>query len=995
MAGQSDGSIIIDTELNSEGFKAGSSELKQAIKSLSGSVDRLGPSLQKALRGGEAGIASFDARVAALEDTIAQLELRLESLGSATFETDDYRNISAEIDAVVKKMDQLTARRDRMHELGVSEDSMQYRRLIYDLTELEAKYLQLAQAKAKMEADGTAYQAGSQTAEYQRLNALLVEAKEKLAALKAEAEQSGSSLKGLASDIASGVKSALAGFKGFRESARGLHKPINSLTKSLFRLGPALMMARGMMGVLRQAVSAYMAENEQLANTLSSCWSGLGNLLGPIISRVINLVATAVAYITKFLSLLGFVGASTKKAISGAGGAAEKETEKLHRQLASFDELNILQREEDTSGGGGGAADAELPDVTLPDWVQQIAEQLKAGNWAEAATILTDQLNAMVDSVDWAGVGSKIAYYLDGALTFLATAITSFNWYNLGVGLGELINSVIDGVDWKNLGIVLGGHIIALIGTLGGIFATLDWRGLGKALTDAFMGLWDAIDWAMAGKMLSDGIIGALNMLTEAIKGFNWHQIGSDIGAFLSAIDWGGIFAALGELLWTAFLGMLEGIGELIAGIGPAKIIGALLVAVGAIVAWIEAGAMLAPVIAAIGGALSSLLGTIIAAFVGWPPLLIAAIAAVVGLLILWISENFPQISEAVSTWAAETKAKISEWVSNFKTNMTEWAANVKATVTTWAADTKTKIVTWANETKQKFFDWASQVLAKIKSCFADMLTAISERVSSIKQKVTAGFESAKNSMVEKMRSAVSIIKAIDWHSIGTAICNGIKNGIEAGWTWLKNTVQSVAQRLLAAAKAALGIHSPSRLFRDQVGLNIGYGVGEGIEDSEGSIIGSVRSVAGAIADEFKSNEYSIAPIGTDFDGNLVRTLDNVSDRIANSFADLMDRMQAIANGAHFTTPKITTVVPPHVQYMASASSRYAQTDAFMEDLNSKLEVFMEDVVQSNIAGFETLAAQQREILEAILNIEIGDDVIGKAATRYSRHMNFVKGNSG
>ena len=38
MAGQADGSIIIDTELSTDGFKAGSAELPAAIKALSDEV---------------------------------------------------------------------------------------------------------------------------------------------------------------------------------------------------------------------------------------------------------------------------------------------------------------------------------------------------------------------------------------------------------------------------------------------------------------------------------------------------------------------------------------------------------------------------------------------------------------------------------------------------------------------------------------------------------------------------------------------------------------------------------------------------------------------------------------------------------------------------------------------------------------------------------------------------------------------------------------------
>ena len=46
MADHADGSIIVDTQLDSEGFKAGSSELLEAIKSLSKEMRTLGETLK-------------------------------------------------------------------------------------------------------------------------------------------------------------------------------------------------------------------------------------------------------------------------------------------------------------------------------------------------------------------------------------------------------------------------------------------------------------------------------------------------------------------------------------------------------------------------------------------------------------------------------------------------------------------------------------------------------------------------------------------------------------------------------------------------------------------------------------------------------------------------------------------------------------------------------------------------------------------------------------
>ena len=84
--------------------------------------------------------------------------------------------------------------------------------------------------------------------------------------------------------------------------------------------------------------------------------------------------------------------------------------------------------------------------------------------------------------------------------------------------------------------------------------------------------------------------------------------------------------------------------------------------------------------------------------------------------------------------------------------------------------------------------------------------------------------------------------------NIGTNIVNGIWNGISAGWDWLKEKVGSLASSLLDAAKSALGIHSPSRKFRDEVGVYMAQGIGVGFEKEMKSVS---KQIENAIPTDF------------------------------------------------------------------------------------------------------------------------------------------------
>ena len=76
MADQADGSIIIDTEINSDGFKAGSAELLAAIKALSTEVKNLGQTLKELF----SKPLTPEINTGGAEDKVAALEAKVQEL---------------------------------------------------------------------------------------------------------------------------------------------------------------------------------------------------------------------------------------------------------------------------------------------------------------------------------------------------------------------------------------------------------------------------------------------------------------------------------------------------------------------------------------------------------------------------------------------------------------------------------------------------------------------------------------------------------------------------------------------------------------------------------------------------------------------------------------------------------------------------------------------------------------------------------------------------
>ena len=115
-------------------------------------------------------------------------------------------------------------------------------------------------------------------------------------------------------------------------------------------------------------------------------------------------------------------------------------------------------------------------------------------------------------------------------------------------------------------------------------------------------------------------------------------------------------------------------------------------------------------------------------------------------------------------------------------------------------------------------------------------------------QKIAQGITSAVSNVINAIKNIINRIKSVftsgNWASIGKNLVLGIARGIANGASAVINAISNLATRALAAAKKFFGIGSPSKLFRDEVGVWIGLGVAEGIEDSEDAVVKAAKQLA-------------------------------------------------------------------------------------------------------------------------------------------------------
>lgn len=110
------------------------------------------------------------------------------------------------------------------------------------------------------------------------------------------------------------------------------------------------------------------------------------------------------------------------------------------------------------------------------------------------------------------------------------------------------------------------------------------------------------------------------------------------------------------------------------------------------------------------------------------------------------------------------------------------------------------------------------------------------------------------DAMFDLGKEAAEAFKDTDWLAIGKNVIQGIIDGVVSMLSRLWSTMSNVASGLLSRAKNALGIHSPSTKFRDQIGKQSARGIAVGFDEEIGNAYDNIQA---AIDSEQKKLEVS------------------------------------------------------------------------------------------------------------------------------------------
>ncbi len=365
---------------------------------------------------------------------------------------------------------------------------------------------------------------------------------------------------------------------------------------------------------LKNSINNLKSAASGLAGNLAISFGGLITAIEPILTKLINLISTAITYINAFFALLG--GKTTVSVAkgytsglndaAGAAGSAAKAQKELNEQIYSFDELN--KRDDTSSGGSGGGGggsggagsgisydtvpiDSLLPD-SIKDFMQRIKDAITDGDWVGVGNILAEGLNHIVSVVDnwnintfrpkaqeWAvnitdtlnglfagwdakATGGTVAELFNTVIYTVRDAVENFDWGTFGTRVGELFTGIFRKVDLNETANMLTGGVNGILNSVYNAVTTFPWEEAGMKLAGGWNTLIEKVDWELLGTTVGTAISNFWDMISSWANSTHWEEHGKKIAeGFRSLLESKPISSRM-EAIKNVFNGLITWLGS-------------------------------------------------------------------------------------------------------------------------------------------------------------------------------------------------------------------------------------------------------------------------------------------------------------------------------------------------------------------------------------------------------------------------------------------------
>lgn len=238
---------------------------------------------------------------------------------------------------------------------------------------------------------------------------------------------------------------------------------------------------------------------------------------------------------------------------------------------------------------------------------------------------------------------------------------------------------------------------------------------------------------------------------------------------------------------------------------------------------------------------------------------------------------NIPQIIQAIiDVWQAvnwlDLGSKVITGIGNGFTAMKDFAKNAMGNV-------KDGIINFIKDLPSNLYNIGKNAISNLGGAIQSMLGWIKTKALDI-----------ANGVINQIKSVLS------WDNIknvGINLIKGLWNGISDMTGWILDKIKGFGDSVLGGIKKFFGIHSPSTVFRDQIGKNLALGLGEGF-------IGTMRSVSDDMIKAVPT-EYEIDPVKQP-------TTELTGGKLVGALTDALKGVKVVMNDREMGSFVINTV---------------------------------------------------------------------------------------
>ena len=619
----------------------------------------------------------------------------------------------------------------------------------------------------------------------------------------------------------------------------GITKSVSAMTqaeKSQLRYYAIMTQVTSAQGDMARTLNAPANQLRILQAQVTQCARALGNIFIPVLNAVLP-YAIALAKVIRILansiaSLFGFSlpeidYSGLGSAVGGADdltdslGNAGEEAKKVKNALLGIDELNVLSKDDGASGGGGAGGAGGLGDlgIELPEY-----------------DFLGDAVSTKVDEIvqkmkDWLGLTDEIDTWSEFFHTRLGHILTTVGAIGLGLAAWKISKGVIETLAWID---TMKGHglsnplTIAVGISLLVTGIALEWSGI----IDTILNELDGENFA---QIISGGVLtvggGAFlgkGIATWITTAFADSAVAQALATAATNLGLGSAGAA-GAAIGAGVAGIIAGIPAYITGIYDAiknglNWLNGLLIPAGSTAAAAGIGAIIGACGGPIGAGIGALIGLAVGLITDGIILITQNWEEITSFLKNFFTVTIPGIWNSFVQWLKNLPQTISQWFTDLWQPIKDFDWNQFGHDIGYKVGTAVKNI--CNAFKTFFTETLPEVWETVKSAFKTFFTETLPKFFT--ETIPEFWETVKTSFVtfftETLPEALSNIG--DWFvDVGQAIWDGIKEG----WDTAVKAVKDFITGFIDGFKEALGINSPSTVFRDEIGIFCGEGILEGL----------------------------------------------------------------------------------------------------------------------------------------------------------------------